>query len=289
MNTRAKGHGQIRRSQVITTYGPGALIDLPRDSAIVGGLDKWPSESKLEEIDEPRLSRKLQMVLGDSSLPRLYAPPTPSNVPGQPIGIGAWRFPEWFIVQEAPAAGERQRSRRLVHRKALDEKRRFDGQVVVATRFVRACPKGHVDDIDWHVFVHGPDDNCRRQLWLDEFGTSGDLSDLRVRCECGQKRGMQEAKDIGANPLGTCKGARPWLGKNANEPCKQPSRLLIRTASNAYFPQVMSVLSLPDRGSEVENVVAELWDDLRDSRWPCDSRDYEEKEEGGRRTGSVQR
>ena len=263
MNTRAKGHGQIRRSQVITTYGPGALIDLPRDSAIVGGLDKWPSESKLEEIDEPRLSRKLQMVLGDSSLPRLYAPPTPSNVPGQPIGIGAWRFPEWFIVQEAPGAGERQRSRRLVHRKALDEKRRFDGQVVVATRFVRACPKGHVDDIDWHVFIHGPDDNCRRQLWLDEFGTSGDLSDLRVRCECGQKRGMQEAKDIGANPLGTCKGARPWLGKNANEPCKQPSRLLIRTASNAYFPQVMSVLSLPDRGSEVENVVKELWDDLQ--------------------------
>ena len=74
MNARAKGHGQIRRSQVITTYGPGALIDLPKDSAIVGGLDKWPSESKLEEIDEPRLSRKLQMVLEGSSLPRLYAP-----------------------------------------------------------------------------------------------------------------------------------------------------------------------------------------------------------------------
>ena len=121
MNTRAKGHGQIRRSQVITTYGPGALIDLPRDSAIVGGLDKWPSESKLEEIDEPRLSRKLQMVLGDSSLPRLYAPPTPSNVPGQPIGIGAWRFPEWFIVPGGsrgwrapaiPAVGPSQGTRR---------------------------------------------------------------------------------------------------------------------------------------------------------------------------------
>ena len=33
-----KAHGQIRRAQVITTYGPGALIDLPRHSAIVGGL-----------------------------------------------------------------------------------------------------------------------------------------------------------------------------------------------------------------------------------------------------------
>ena len=263
MNTKAKGHGQIRRSQVITTYGPGALIDLPRESAIVGGLDKWPSESKLEGIDEPRLSRKLQMVLGGGSLPRLYAPPAASNVPGEVIGIGGWRFPEWFVVQETSATGERQRSRRLVHRKALDEKGRFDGQAVVATRFVRACPKGHVDDIDWYRFVHGPDDNCRRRLWLDEFGTSGDLSELRVRCECGKGRGMHEAKDIGTNPLGICQGARPWLGKNANEPCNELSRLLIRTASNAYFPQVMSVLSLPDQGREIENVVKELWDDLQ--------------------------
>ena len=260
-----KSHGQIRRSQVITTYGPGALIDLPRDSAIVGGLEKWPSESNLEQIYEPRLSRKLQIVLGSNSSPRLYAPPTASNVPGEEVrGIGAGRFPEWFVVQEAPGAGEHQRSRRLVHRRALDERGRFDGQAVVATRFVRACPKGHVDDIDWHGFVHGPDDNCHGQLWLDESGTSGDLSDLRVRCStCKKGRSMHEAKEIETNPLGTCRGARPWLGKNANEPCNQPSRLLIRTASNAYFPQVMSVLSLPDRGGEVEKVVAELWDDLQ--------------------------
>ena len=45
--------------------------------------------------------------------------------------------------------------------------------------------------------------------------------------------------------------------------CNQPSRLLIRTAANAYFPQVMSVLSLPNRGSLVQVVVEELWTDLQ--------------------------
>ena len=40
-----KAHGQIRMSQVVTIYGPGALIDLPRDSAIVGGLDTWPKQA----------------------------------------------------------------------------------------------------------------------------------------------------------------------------------------------------------------------------------------------------
>jgi hypothetical protein len=65
------------------------------------------------------------------------------------------------------------------------------------------------------------------------------------------------------NPLGPCTGGRPWLGKNSNESCGQPSRLLIRTASNAYFPQVVSVLSLPDRGTAVGKAVAALWDDLQ--------------------------
>ena len=68
-----KAHGQIRRSQVITTYGPGALIDLPRHSAIVGGLDTWPKTSDLEEILEPRLTRKLQIMTGVTA-PRLFAP-----------------------------------------------------------------------------------------------------------------------------------------------------------------------------------------------------------------------
>ena len=50
----SRANGQIRRSQVITIYGPGALIDLPRHSAIVAGLDSWPKISDLEEIVEPR-------------------------------------------------------------------------------------------------------------------------------------------------------------------------------------------------------------------------------------------
>jgi hypothetical protein len=258
-----KAHGQIRRSQVITTYGPGALIDLPRHSAIVGGLDTWPKPGNLEEIQEPRLTRKLQIMTGVPA-PRLFAPPPDSNDPSEPTqGIVAWRFPEWFVVQEAAGSGERERSRRLVHRKALDDKGRFDGRQVVATRFVRGCPKGHVDDLDWRSFVHGHENNCRQQLWLDERGTSGDLADLVVRCECKKSRSLYEATVIDLNPLGTCRGARPWLGKNANQDCKLPSRLLIRTASNAYFPQVVSVLSLPDRGSAVGTAVGELWDDLQ--------------------------
>ena len=258
-----RGHGQIRRSQVIMTWGPGALLDLPNHSVIVGGLDTWPKVSELDEITEIRLSQKLELMTAVKA-PRLYNPPAASQQPWEtPVGIGVWRFPEWFVVQEKQDSGGRERSRRLVHRKALDEKRRFDGLDVVPTRFVRGCPRGHVEDLNWHWFVHDGSADCKRQLWLDERGTSGDLGDLMVRCECGQARWMQVAADLEAHALGTCYGSRPWLGPHAGEECNQPSRLLIRTASNAYFSQAVSVLSLPDRGTAVQTVVSELWDDLQ--------------------------
>ena len=261
----SRAFGSVRQSQVITTYGPGALIDLPAHSAIVGGLDTWPNA--LQEITEPRLSRALQRIT-DVPAPKLYAPPPAPSEPWAPsTGIGAWRFPEWFVVQERSGTGgeggSRPQSRRLVQRKALDERGRFEGLEVVPTRFVRACPRGHVDDLDWYAFVHGAGSPCRRQLWLDERGTTGSLSELTVRCECGRSRNLSDASDISANALGKCRGTRPWLGRNMNEECEQISRLLIRTATNAYFPQVASVLSLPDTGAKVQEAVIGEWEVLQ--------------------------
>lgn len=262
--------GQIRRSQIITTYGPGALLELPRDSAIVAGLETWPPEGKLQELEEivePRLSRRLAGLRG-VEWPRFYAPPTDTALPWEKRrGIGAWRFPLWFVVQEKAAAapGPGLRSRRLVHRKTLDEGRRlrFEKQEVVATRFVRACRRGHVDDFDWTGFVHGGDSGCpgTRPLWLDEEGTSGDLAEIVVRCECGKRRRMHRATEEGA--LGRCSGALPWLGPGKREDCEEPSRLLIRTATNSYFPQVKRVLSLPEDTVGLAEAVKEQWEDLQ--------------------------
>lgn len=253
-----KAHGQIRRSQAITTWGPGALIDLPTQSGIVGGLDFWPPLDQLEEIVEPRLARKVSLATGVQGA-RLYAPPPDTTNPAeQKRGIRVWRFPEWMLVQEDGRGGSG-RARRLVHRKSL-ENGKYEKLPVVATRFVRTCKRHHVQDVNWQRFVHGPDDPCRRQLWLEERGTSGDLGDLVVRCECKKTRGLQEATELGA--LGPCFGARPWLGPGSQEACGQPTRLLIRTATNAYFAHALAALSLPERGSDVEAAVQELWDDL---------------------------
>lgn len=266
----AKPHGEIRQSQVVMTFGPGAMLDLPNHSVLIAGLDFWSKGG--EEIIEPRLTGKLAKLLDVPTL-RLFTPPTEQEDPTAPsTGIDCFQFPEWFITQDvessAPESGSR--SRMLVHRKALSRGKFIDRnkkrRAVVPVRFVRACRAGHIGDIDWYSFVHGGANDCsikHRQLWIDERGTSGDLTEVWIRCECGKAgRSVAEASQFQNRSLGLCDGLRPWLGPNSKERCDEPNRLLIRTASNSYFPQKLTVISLPDRDEVVNQAIDAAWEYL---------------------------
>src|SRR5262249_21016635 len=139
---------------------------------------------------------------------------------------------------------------------------------VVPIRFVQACINGHISDIDWYLFTHGAGDTCRRYLWLGERGTTGELADVFVRCDCGKQRSLAEAANLASPALGYCKGERLWLGAASQETCggengpTQPNRLLVRSASNAYFTQVLSVISIPDRDALLRKAVDAVWDDF---------------------------
>lgn len=239
------------------------MLDLPNHSVLIAGLEHWSDGG--EEIPEPRLVEKLKRLLDVPALRLITPPPDQEDPTATQTGIGAWQFPEWFItqdVEDSEQAGT-MRSRLLVHRSALargkfiDENRRK--RPVVPVRFVRACRSGHIDDIDWYAFVHNGPTECRRQLWIDERGTSGDLAEVWIRCECKRERPMSEAARMDLHALGHCDGSRPWLGSYSREPCGEVNRLLIRTASNAYFPQKMSVISLPERDEVVGQAVDQVW------------------------------
>lgn len=269
-NATKRPHGQIRRSQVITTFGPGALVDLPNYAAIVGGLEFWQGTDR--QIFEERLIGKLQEVLNVPDL-KLFAPPVDSGEPNAPkTGIAVWMFPEWFVAQYKIEGPDKVRSRPLVHRETLvsnkflgPDRKKYP---VVPIRFVQACLNGHISDLDWYGFVHDYKEECRRPLYVDERGTGGDLSDITIRCECGKFRPLIVAARSPQAALGFCKGRRPWLGNNSREQCGgggpgvQINRLLIRSASNAYFPQVLSVISIPDANARLRKAVDEIWEDF---------------------------
>ena len=266
----------LRQSQLVTTYGPGAMIDLPWFAAVLSGLDFWDKGAR---ISEPRLEAKAKEFLGTDTI-ELVTPRASDKMPDATTtkGVVAWRFPRWSLTKETKRATDPDKrtyqTRMMVPLQYVDEQTGFYEAAdfydpsktrkfsVVPIRFIRACKNGHMGDIDWRYFVHRERVECARSLWLDDMGATGELTELRVRCECGASRFISEAAGKNNPALGGCDHSQQWLGPAApiDEPCTETSRLLIRTASNAYFTQKLSVISMPDRGQELHAAVGRLWD-----------------------------
>jgi hypothetical protein len=126
---------------------------------------------------------------------------------------------------------------------------------VTPIRFVCACTKGHLQDIDWRWVVHAAT-VCQEPMWVEEKGTSADPADTSAVCGCGKRLSLQEAFIPGR--LGKCRGERPWLLDKDPDGCDLNLKLLTRTATNTYFPQVLTIISLPSEEDELTKRVAEL-------------------------------
>jgi Domain of unknown function (DUF1998) len=284
MSKQKRAAGEIRQSQVLSTFGPGSMVDLPNHSVLIGGLNHWQGYQN-QPIYEDRLASRIAEILEVSRV-SMYAPPTQETDPSaKRTGIKAFVFPTWFVAQKSESyefQGRSYQSRalmpylRLVSGGYLNEAKKKVS--VVPIRFVQACPNGHISDIDWYKFVNKDcRSNCPAQLYLDEGGTGNNFADIFVRCEkCKKRRPLGDAIQSPDNILGFCRGNRPWLGHdNAREQClvsrtgtdnvpakSERNRLLVRSASNAYFAQTLSVISIPDSDQKLKAAVNLVHEDF---------------------------
>ena len=62
---KRKPSGELRQSQVLTTFGPGSMVDLPTRSVVISGLTYWKGECQL--VREDRLRYKVAKSLSSNS------------------------------------------------------------------------------------------------------------------------------------------------------------------------------------------------------------------------------
>ncbi len=133
-----------------------------------------------------------------------------------------------------------------------------EGASVVPVRFVQACVRGHISDIDWYAFMGRAGDRTG-ELWLDEGGAGNDFSEIFIRDgKTGRRRPLSDVLVPDNKVLGMCRGERPWL--NDSEKCDKPNRLLIRAASNAYFSQTINAISIPEKDEALREAIDRVWD-----------------------------
>lgn len=272
--------GQLRQSQMITTFGPGSMVDLVDRAVVVGGLEHWGygKDDAGEPLDDARLRRslipRLKALHPDLDLARSHyfrKPPECDWDDRHPVvGVRALEFPRWFACQGcqrlARAADQfENKGGRYRHQCAKNRSAH-----AIPVRFVGACRNGHLSDFPWIPFAHldRKEGTCDRpELYLHE-GATGDFGKIVVRCaNCGERQPMSRAKVAG---VFECYGDRPWLGgRAANEPdCTEKLQLLVRTGSDAYFAQVVSALRLPEAEPDpLRQRVRDkkLWDVLKDA------------------------
>ena len=267
-------------SQFLFTYGPGAMFDLPDHAVIMAGLDDWPrKEQELRTIEENRLAQLLLTALPErfSAHPQFLTPPLhDQNSPDTSKAVPVRIFPEWFVADSASSSTDDGDQTDTLTRRPMIEystltingskplEHRFAGGKSVRlnpVRFVAACKDGHLSDIDWRRVVHQRSDNksCTRALHWTERGVSSDPSDIAVQCDCGARVALAELHAEGF--LGTCTALSPWLNprKTPGETCAENFKLLARSATNAYFPQTVSIISLPKTSDALSEAISNHW------------------------------
>jgi hypothetical protein len=254
MTTRAIG--DVRPSQVITTFGPGAIVDLETLSVIVAGIDRWPTDEDLA-IHEPRLQRALRVqrffpakpsegsffdkrgTVPTYLFPRNQVCPVCRTLSA--IGEGLTEYDSRWqeIVCKAPGCNGRGKYR----------------ATTLPAPFIVACPSGHIDEFPWRDYVHRGVTSCRRKLQLYSVGQTGTVADIWIECECGRKRSASDAfGERRSDALGQCTQRRPWLGNSQDTAAcahAMDVRAMQRGATNAWFPVVRSALAIKEAATPI--------------------------------------
>ena len=101
------------------------------------------------------------------------------------------------------------------------------------------------------------DRTCRKPLYWVERGVSSDPSDISVRCTCGASVTLADLYK--PKFLGGCECHSPWLTPRriAEEVCTEDLHLLPRSATNTYFPQTVTLISLTKSNDQLRQTIAE--------------------------------
>ncbi|WP_406402112.1 DUF1998 domain-containing protein [Streptomyces sp. NBC_00879] len=250
--------GAVRRSQMITTYGVGSMIAVDSESFIVSGTDSW-NISEAPTIHEHRLAR----ILGVKSF-RL--PPASDDTSKD--GVRVRRFPLWH---SCPTCNALQHVRSFNSPPGKNECGDCQ-EDLVPSRFVMACPKGHIDDFPYWKWAHrsnrqeGESGHCGGEMRLRTSGKTASLRSILISCTCGIPEVSMEGafrRSALSNLKVRCGGKRPWLKDAPAEVCSEAPRTLQRGSSVAWQPIVKSALSIPPYSDGTAARLTEHWDTLR--------------------------
>lgn len=237
----------IRRSQFITTYGPGAILEGKNGPRIIPSLDSSGIFDNRQvtdfEITDSRLSNAL---LNGAGILRIPSNAELGFTDSQDVYITK-AFPSWalctyhqILYLKRPGIGN---SKQACPRCTLFSSEEAAWQRVrhQAIRFIRACPRGHLDDVDWIGIIQHQKRSCQPHYLIWQGGGSA-LRNINIVCpDCLAPINLGYAYSGRTWP---CSGRFPELVQGRTS-CDAEAKLLQRGASNLRMPELYTSLTIP--------------------------------------------
>lgn len=243
------GGQAIRPSQFVLTYGVGAILETPGGPRIILNFKNWG-----QIFGTPQASLLLSKYeIGDTSVNallgggRIFRLPTNADmqIPDERVLFRTGRFPRWALCQDHRVLYELS-SRDTTRCPSCNPRKVARHEAI---RFVRACPRGHLDDVDWKRIIHRANPACDGGLF-DWIETGSTLRDITIRCrDCGSQATLQDVY----NGTWTCSGR--FLESGYQEMCDEKASVILRNASNLRIPEIVSALTIPPRTTPLHRLL----------------------------------
>lgn len=154
--------GEIRPNQLITTYGPGSIMDAVNDSLTVLDIEYWDTNNIGKEIRDARLASYMNVR-------RFFMPKT-----GGKEDIPVVSFPYYHVCSKGTC-------KFLFDMRDyfdMDQYKKNQGEVkcpkcgfpAYPSRFITVCEDGHMDDFPWRWWVHHGETSCKEDGIFQRIG-----------------------------------------------------------------------------------------------------------------------
>lgn len=269
-----------------------------QDSLMLAGLDEWEKMFTNNvppdgwKIFEPRLQARLKKEYFLEP-PDFRQFSYEDDMKGKLLPYV--RFPRWhychqcnlmheaslFSTDAPRCTPKKDKTGKLLHEKHFKSCSKNDEiwkkKFLIPVRFMVICEKGHIDDFPFIEWVHRKNkydpEKCELRF-VDGRGGNNSLMNVRVDCvRCNEGYSLAEAinsfntsseNEQNDTPIEKkinykCTGNRPWLGNSQNEHgCKEKPRVVLRQASNVYYPVVKSSIFIPVKTGKIDRKILEF-------------------------------
>ncbi|MEE5993608.1 MAG: DUF1998 domain-containing protein [Oscillospiraceae bacterium] len=261
--------GNLRKTQLITTFGVGAIVDFKEDTVIIASTDDWDyNPHNTDEIENRKIFNENLSVITGAKYFLMPRTTQSANSFSQGRDVASYIFPQKLHCSRCGMIYDFQELNVTQRHKCPICKNNL-----TASRFIVVCAKGHMDDFpyDWWVHSGKPCSSGKKspRIKMINIHNRVDIDSLRLECtECKTTRSMVQAFSENALSEYPCTCNHPHFKDplaRASFECHEKMHVRLRSASGVYFPITKSALLIPPWSKKVVQYIQRNYLLLKDN------------------------